>query len=76
MNWPARSTDLNPIENIWGLVAHKVYEDGQFHSVSALKTRICQVWENFSKNYLKNLMISMPERIYEVIKNNGGSTHY
>ena len=25
MDWPALSSDLNPIENLWGIVARQVY---------------------------------------------------
>jgi len=76
MFWGAFSYQITtPIENIWGLMAHKVYDD-QFHSVNALKNRICQVWEDLSTNYLENLVNSMPERIYKVIKNNKNSIHY
>jgi hypothetical protein len=26
MDWPAQSPDLNPIENIWGLLKDKLYD--------------------------------------------------
>ncbi|GBM38788.1 hypothetical protein AVEN_210523-1 [Araneus ventricosus] len=41
------SPDLNPFENVWGIMSRKVYENGgQFYSVNALKTAIEHVWSS------------------------------
>ena len=38
---PACSLDLNPIENLWGLIVAKVYEvDQQYSAISELKNAI------------------------------------
>ena len=77
MNWPARSPDLNPIENLWGILARRVYSNGrQFNNVAELKDAMRSEWWKIDQNLLKNLIDSMPNRIYEVIKTNGGQTKY
>ncbi|GMF16369.1 unnamed protein product [Phytophthora fragariaefolia] len=39
--WSARSPDLNPIENVWALLADKAYRHGkQYHSVPALTVAV------------------------------------
>ena len=46
LDHPACSPDLNPIENLWGLIVAKVYEGGRQHSaISELKNAIFDAWE-------------------------------
>ena len=46
---PACSSDLNPIENLWGLIVTKVYEGGQqYTAISELKNAILDAWEKLS----------------------------
>jgi hypothetical protein len=41
IDWPALSPDLNPIENLWGIMARRVYKNArQYSSVGELKTAI------------------------------------
>ncbi|GBM18419.1 Transposable element Tc3 transposase [Araneus ventricosus] len=69
---PPMSPDLNPIENVWGIMSRKVYENGgQFYSVNALKTAIESAWYNLEPEILLTLIMSMEKRIYDVILKNG-----
>lgn len=77
MEWPPYSPDLNIIENLWGWLTRKVYQSGrQFESVESLKAAILSAWSEVSLDYLKSLYDSLPDRIFEVISNKGGFTHY
>ncbi|KAG6615753.1 putative retroelement [Phytophthora cinnamomi] len=50
MEWPARSPDCNPIENIWGKMASRVYAHGrQYNSVAELEKAILLAWESIEK---------------------------
>jgi transposase len=38
MYWPSLIPDLNPIENVWGILVHKIYDSvSQFSTVGELK---------------------------------------
>ncbi|XP_037944167.1 protein slit-like [Teleopsis dalmanni] len=77
MNWPARSPDLNPIENLWGIISRKVYAKGrQYSTVSELKASIQEAWDKIDDVIIKKLIDSMPNRIFSVINQNGGITKY
>ena len=77
LNWPSRSPDLNIMENLWGILVRSVYENGrQFSSKEELKNAILFSWANINKKDIKSLYDSIPNRIFEVIKNNGGTTKY
>ena len=75
--WPWLSLDLNPIENVWGPLVRKVEsEEMQFRTREQLKTAIFKSWEEITIDQLRNLVNSMPARIFEVIKLNGAKTRY
>ena len=77
LDWPAKSPDLNPIENLWGVLVREVYKDGrQYDSVAELEKAVKLAWSRITVQLLKKLVNSMPQRINEVIKNHGKSTSY
>lgn len=72
MEWPAKSPDLNIIENVWGVLARSVYAGGrQFTCREDLKKQIEVSWRQVSAGYLKTLVEDMPTRIAEVIIRGG-----
>ena len=77
MDWPPLSPDLNPIENLWGIISRKVYADGrQYTSISDLKKVIQSEWDAIPISTLENLVDSMPNRCIEVLCRNGAKTSY
>ncbi|EFO91899.1 hypothetical protein CRE_12286 [Caenorhabditis remanei] len=77
LEWPAVSPDLNPIENLWGLLVRRVYKHGrQFNTIQELKDAVETEWNAITAAELRALVASMPNRLFEVIQNNGGETSY
>jgi transposase len=69
-NWPAYSPDLNPIENVWGLIKRKVR--------ATLPTNLAQVeqafrncWLQLQPRYATDLINSMHNRLRGVIRRRG-----
>lgn len=77
LDWPAKSPDLNIIENVWGLLARKVYAQGrQYQNVEDLADAVLDCWNNFDRSYIRTLYKSIPRRLISVIKKKGGNTDY
>uniref|UniRef100_A0A8C6TTR0 Transposase n=1 Tax=Neogobius melanostomus TaxID=47308 RepID=A0A8C6TTR0_9GOBI len=77
LNQPVCSPDLNPTEHLWRWMAREVYQNGQqFQTVDALREAIFTTWRNVPTHLLETFASSMPQRIMEVINNNGRATHY
>lgn len=77
LEWPPNSPDLNPIENLWGILTRAVFANGrQFESKDELKAEILKQWDLITAETLTNLTKSMPRRIIDVISQNGSNTEY
>uniref|UniRef100_A0AAV1TT56 Tc1-like transposase DDE domain-containing protein n=1 Tax=Peronospora matthiolae TaxID=2874970 RepID=A0AAV1TT56_9STRA len=77
LDWPSKSSGLNPIENLWSIVSRQVYANGtQFECVSELKAALIAAWNAISNATLVSLVRSMPRRCIEVIEKKGSKTHY
>jgi hypothetical protein len=76
IDWPGNSPDLNPIENAWNYMKRKL-KSQDISSVPKLKEAILKLWtQDMSREYLKTLSDSMPNRIKAVIDAKGDMTKY
>jgi transposase len=77
VDWPSRSPDLNPIENVWGIMARRVYAGGkQYSCLRDLKVAITRCWTTLDPQELITLASSMTERIYQCVLHMGTHTKY
>lgn len=74
-DWPANSPDLNPIENIWGMMK-KAIEKKKPKDLEELVIIIQEIWITLTPEYLLNLVNSMQMRINKCIELKGNSTGY
>ncbi|GBM16465.1 Transposable element Tc3 transposase [Araneus ventricosus] len=77
LEWTPMSPDLNRIENVWGIMSRKLYENGgQFYSLNTLKTAIESAWYNLEPEILRTLFMSMEKCVFDVILKNGNTLNY
>lgn len=75
--WPSKSPDLNPIENVWGEMTKYIYKhDFRPRNQQELLQKIRESWGLISQDYVRNLVVSMPRRLQNVINSNGSMTKY
>ena len=75
MDWPSMSPDLNPIENLWGILQRK----GEVRKVSKirqLREVVMEEWKSIPVATSEALINSMPRRVKAVLDNDGGHKKY
>ena len=75
LDFPPRSPDLNPIENVWPRV-HKLTDKLHPTTDDALADAFIACWPEVSLDIFTDFAQSMPARIAAVIKANGDATKY
>ncbi len=75
LDWPANSPDLNPIENLSGIVKRKM-RDTRPNNADELKATVKETWASIPPQQCHKLITSMPRRIEAVIKAKGAPTKY
>ncbi len=75
LDWPANSPDLNPIDNLWGIIKRKM-RDTRPNNADDLKATVKETWASIPPQQCHKLITSMPRRIEAVIKAKGAPTKY
>lgn len=77
MVWPARSTDLKPIENLWDTVGGRLQEEhNQLNILVDVGRKFVQIWEEMNQNEIWPLILSMNRHWKNVIDARGINTCY
>jgi len=67
LDWPARSPDVNPIENIFGFITNDWDKNGE-RNPQQLQAHVEEVWRAITPAFCANLCNSMPRRLEEINK--------
>ncbi|KAI4893841.1 hypothetical protein NFI96_024801, partial [Prochilodus magdalenae] len=73
LNWPANPPDLNPIENLWGIVKRKMGY-ARPSNAEQLKATIRATWALMTPEQCHKLINSVPRCISAVIQAKGAPT--
>lgn len=70
--WPPYSPDLNPIENLWGIIKRKLYEkDSKLKTADDVWKATQKIWHKELNDYIEKLYEGMPKRMKEVVDRKG-----
>lgn len=75
LDWPSYSPDLNPIENIWGIMKETVNQKA-LTKIEDMKREVERYWDTITHETLTSLIDSMPTRINLCLEANGDLIKY
>ena len=77
MVWPVCSPDLNPIENLWGILKQTIYHDGkQYSSKNDLWSKIKTAASNITPSEIRKFTESVNKRIEKIFQDKGSYVKY
>lgn len=76
-NWPSKSPDMNPIENVWGNMTRDWHVNAPI-SREAILNEAKQRWDDMigDTEYITHLYQSIPRRFDQIIQNDGHACKY
>jgi len=76
-NWPAKSPDMNIMENIWSILARQVYAGGrQYDQTNELVNAIEKAWKTIDQATIQGLYKGLQRRMMALYDARGKSTRY
>ncbi len=73
--WPAKSPDLNLVENTWARLTSIVHDINP-KNTEELRVAVRQAWDSLETDYLVHLVQSVPTRLQAVVDADGWQTKY
>lgn len=70
LDTPPQSPDLNPIENVWKYLKQRMQQK-HIYTKEALVSLLQTEWDSIDQEYIRNLIDSVPDRLRNVIEQNG-----
>ena len=75
VDWPPNSPDLNPIENVWGIIKGELQKEN-ISKRSILINWIKEIYEKISYQHIENIVESFVTQLQRCIELEGDRTDY
>ena len=62
LEWPPYSLDLNPIENVWGIVKQQVNKC-DLSKISEVIAKVKEIWSELDQEVIENVIQNMPIKL-------------